>query len=390
MRGMSLEETKYQPSFSPGFWHADEDSPLPQILRNLTASPSNIALSGTVSDAWFSRRLPAPQDLQLSIDVPAFEAQIAGEITDLRKDDAYREVTIESIVDAGVLALLTLHNEPSNGAIQIRSASLSFQVAEHSPRSHFIADTLYAMLGLAGPVRISIPDMNLDVGLHLNIEPAEISKLLQRRQTYFGLMVIEKAIGLEFEIPLHISGEEMNSIAFAYHAIVARQFVWRVNEIALPPPANEEMLAWFDNLQSTQPNGCVYKLMFGPSPATRTVLGQTVSLGKETVFIEDGVIENSDNVRRELAQKDGHIVPIRIRPRSRKGRYVFSNSPRLPDNPWDEKIEQFIKLEDVLNERLAARYNELAASTVADLTPEEIEVVTSRPELDEDAYLIRD
>ena len=102
------------------------------------------------------------------------------------------------------------------------------------------------------------------------------------------------------------------------------------------------------------------------------------------------MIENRDDLRRELAKNDGHIVPITIRPRGRQGRYVFTNAPRLPDAPWDEKIQSFINLEDKLNERLAARYHELAASTVADLTPEEIEAVTARPELDEDAHLIRD
>jgi len=66
------------------------------------------------------------------------------------------------------------------------------------------------------------------------------------------------------------------------------------------------------------------------------------------------------------------------------------NPPQLPPDPWDEKIDRFIKLEDTLNELLAARYHELAASTVADLTPEEIEAVIARPELSDDAHLIKD
>lgn len=346
-----------------------------------------------LSAAYFVPPLPKPQGSLLAIDVPTFGVHMQGEITDLDVGAGYRDVTFESFVDAGVSALLTLRSEYSNGVgsdLQIKAASLSLRVNDHRPRTHFIADTLYAMLGLAGPVKVSIPGLNIDLGLHFTMPPSEVAAFLQTRQTYFGLMVIEKATGLKFDIPPHISGEEMNSIALAYHAIVAGQFIWLVNDMTQPTPANEEMLAWFNNLQPAEPNGCTYTLQLGPSREVRKIFGQDVTLGNQSVFIVDGLIENRDDLLRELAMNDGHIVPITFRPRGRRGRYVFTNAPRLPDNPWDEKIEGFIKLEEGLNERLAARYHELAASTVADLTPEEIEAVTSRPELDEDAYLIRD
>jgi hypothetical protein len=108
------------------------------------------------------------------------------------------------------------------------------------------------------------------------------------------------------------------------------------------------------------------------------------------VLIEDGVIQNREEVKRELSRLDGHIVPVKIRPLSRKGRYRLPNAPRLPSAPWDEEIEAYINLEDQLNERLTARYNELAASTLAGLSSEEIEAVTAQPVLDENAHLISD
>jgi hypothetical protein len=364
MRDVSDAEITYQPSFT----------------------------AEVLSAAHLLPPMPQAQGLLLSLDVPAFGMRMDGEITDLRINNGYREVTFESFVYSGVAAQLTLRNEYANGTtgvLQIKGASLNFRAGDHKPRTHFVADSLYALLGLAGQVRISIPDMNIDLGLNFKIRPSEISKFLELRQIEFGLMVIEKATGLQFAVPQHISGDEIKSIGVAYHAILTHQFVSRVNEITQPTPANEERLAWFDNLKSAEPNGC-YKLMFGPSIATRTIFGREVPLGDETVLIDDAIIEDRDKVRRELAQKDGHIVPIRIRPRSRKARYAFANTPQLPDVPWDEKIENFISLEDSLNERLAARYHELAASTVADLTPEEIEAVTARPELGEDAHLVGD
>lgn len=318
---------------------------------------------------------------------------MAGEITDMVVNDNYKEVTFTSVVDFGVSAFLTLRNEWANGAsdeLKIKDASLSFKVSDHRSRTHFIADSLYALMGLSGPLKIFIPNLNIDLGLNFKISTSEITKFLQLRQTEFGLMVIEKACGSEFSIPEYISAEELNSISLAYWAILQQQFIWRLNEITQPTPATEEMLEWFESLKSIKPEGHIYKIMFGPSMGVRRILGQEVILGEERIFIDDAIIDNRDGVRRALAQRDGHIVPIRIRSQSRKARYVFSNVPRLPEAPWDEKIENFVKLEDALNEGLAARYHKLAASTVADLKPEEVEIVTRRPALDEDAHLIRD
>jgi len=264
-----------------------------------------------------------------------------------------------------VSVLLTLRNEHSNGAtsdLQIKEASLSLRVNDHRPRTHFMANSLYAVLGLAGPVNVSIPSLNIELGLEFAMLASEVASFLQLRQTYFGLMVIEKATGLKFEIPPHISAEEMNSISFAYHAILNQEFVWRVNEITLSTPANAESLAWLDSLRPVEPNGCTYALQLGPDQEIRSIFGQAVPLGDQTVFIDDGIIEGRADMRRELAKNDGHVVPTTIRPRSHRGRYVFTNAPQLSGNPWDEKIENFIKLEDKLSERLAARYHELASS----------------------------
>jgi hypothetical protein len=150
------------------------------------------------------------------------------------------------------------------------------------------------------------------------------------------------------------------------------------------------MLTWFDSLKNNETESGVYRLVFGPSLVVRTILDRQVTLGDQIIFIDDAIVENHDDIRRQLAQMDGRIVPIRIRSKSRQARYVFNNAPRLPESPWDKKIEGFINLEDRLNEELAARYHALAASTVADLTPKEIETVIARPELLEDAYLIRE
>ncbi len=332
-------------------------------------------------------------DFVLTIEIPAFRTKLLSAISNMQTKDNYREVVFESVVDKGVRAHLTLLSELSNGAssdLRIRNASLSFQAIDHKARTHFITDTLYAMLGLGGPVNLEIPNANINLGLNFSISNNEISNFLQLRQIEFGLLVIGKACALEFDIPPHISGEEINSISLAYHAIVAQQFEWRVNEILQPTPATQEMLTWLDNLKPIDQNGSVYKLMFGPSSATRVVLGKSITLGEETILLDDAVIENLEVVREELKKNDGHIVPIRILSRRRKGRYVFANTPQLSERPWDEALEAFIAVEESLDKALANRYHNLASSTVSNLTDAEITTVTTRPELSEDAHLLRD
>lgn len=64
------------------------------------------------------------------------------------------------------------------------------------------------------------------------------------------------------------------------------------------------------------------------------------------------------------------------------GRYELLNAPRLPEEPWDERVESFIKVEDRLSDLLAISYNNLAAATLSGFTPEEIESLTTRPEME--------
>lgn len=388
MLNVNLSEITYQPAL-PIHVLPPLNVPTPLVVPDPLRMPVPAEL---VSKPQSLPRLQRAEDSVLTIEVPALKVQLSSPISDISTKNGYQEVVFESVVDKNVHAYLTLHSEPLNGTdndLQIKNASLNFRVANHQARTHFITDTLYAILGLGGPVNLSIPNINVNLTLNFAIATQEISNFLQLRQLEFGLLVIEKACGLEFDIPPHISGEEINSITFAYHAIVENQFEWRVNEITQPTPAIEEMLFWFDSLKPVDQNGSVYKLMFGPSPATRLILGKQVSLGQETILLDDAVIENSEKVRQELAKKDGHIVPIRIKPRSRKGRYLFANTPRLPEDAWDETMESFMAVDELLDKALANRYHELAFSTVAELTHDEIETVTTRPELSEDAHLVR-
>ena len=188
---------------------------------------------------------------------------------------------------------------------------------------------------------------------------------------YLALMVIEKAVGTGFEIPEYVSGEQMSSIFFASRAIVEQQFFWRANDITLAVPANGEMLAWFRTLKRSKPDVPTHKMQFGPTPERKLIFGQEISLGDQSVFIEDGVIEDYEQVDADLASLDGRVVPIRITPESRIGRYVFSNPPALPHSPWDERIQRFVDLNSTLGQNLMAKHLALMAIAMPELPPEQ-------------------
>jgi hypothetical protein len=120
------------------------------------------------------------------------------------------------------------------------------------------------------------------------------------------------------------------------------------------------------------------------------LLGQEISLGHETVIIEDGIVEDRDRIIQEMSSNDGHNVEVKFRSLTGQIRYELPEAPRLPVAAWDPIIQKLIDLEEKLALELAARYHALAASTLANLTEEEKAEITSRPELGEDAYLMAD
>jgi hypothetical protein len=325
-----------------------------------------------------------PQDVWQEIMIPDFGLRFRGTLVNLTNSIDYRNVGIESFIAPGVSLILTLRNEPveNGGSFQAKEVSLNLEVSEHGSRAHFMATSLYAAFALAGSVNIAIPELNLNIGTRFNIPLSRISKLLKQRQAYFGLLVIERATGISFEIPQHISGEDLNAIFFTYHAIVTREFEWVTNDVTILAPANEEYLAWINDPRSAG----VQEFHLDPQPAFRTILCQMIDLGQQTVAIEKGIIQNYEEAVRKLSGLDGRIVPVIIRSLDRRSFYRTPDAPRLPVMPWDEEIKKYIDLEDQLNERLAARYNELAASTLNNLSTEEIEAVTSRPAFDENGY----
>jgi hypothetical protein len=350
--------------------------------------------------AWLPTGLPTTfltgagtSDIRLLLGVPDFDLYLAAPLLDLQANKDYSEVVITAFIEPGVSARVTLTNEAaatgSDHPLKILEASLNFDVDANRARPRFFSDSLYAVLVLAGSVQITIPEARLDIGVHFEAPISEISTLLERRQIYFALMVIEQATGMEFEIPEYMTGNEISAISFTYHAMLDREFTWVCNDVTMTLPATEESIATIKSLPATEPGSSTFKVMFGPTPKSQTIFGHEVFLGEETLYLNDVVIDNLPAILLELSQSDGHPVAVRFQPLSRIGRYLLPNAPNFSNSSWDESVLNCINLEGRLNERLAALLHELAASTLKDLTPEQVKDVTSRPALGEDAHMIK-
>jgi hypothetical protein len=164
----------------------------------------------------------------------------------------------------------------------------------------------------------------------------------------------------------------MSAIFFSARAILDRQFIWRVNQIVQPTPANEDTYDWFHNLKPSAHDHRVFKLRFGPNDLSKIVLGQETSLGTETIFLEDALIQDYETVESGLARKDGRVVNITFVPLSRVGRYFFDHPPTLPNNPWDQDVCKFIEVDGALSRALMAKYFTLMSRVVPERPPEQM------------------
>lgn len=352
-----------------------------RIEPSLTAAELIVPYQPSIVASVAAAALPIPfpdfdPETVFHLDLPDFGSHIAAHITDFHLEKVSGRVTILCSLGSGAIIALSLLGTLTD-VFQIDEVSIDLRTLEDEPRAEFITSTLFALLGLSRETHLQIPAIGLDLRQSYDLSLKRISQRLQMRQTAFRLMVIERATGLRLSIPENYSREDIETIAYLYRAIVLRSFVWPIRTVTVHVPATLESLRLFpkDTLPTRQ--------QLGPTRVVKNLFGHTIDVGEEELFLDDAVFEDLATVRSELARNDGHPVEVIVRPLSGKGGVVLTNSPRLPEPAWHPSIQSLIDLEPLLNQRLADRYNALAASTLGDLNEEAKKEVTARAELDE-------
>jgi hypothetical protein len=325
--------------------------------------------------------LPLPgqnSTLSLHVGAPGVRYKLEAHLVDSPIIEDNR-IIARFIVDDNVYLDLTLTGESLRYEERFKYGqfSLFYSIEERRPRAHFVADTLMAVMGLAGRLGLNISEPEVSTNLNFELPLLEISKMLHRRQTAYRLMVIEKATGKQFLLPTRMWEREVKTIAFVYHAIVDRSFIWSGGSFEGVMPATQKYVSLF--AQPLQPSSWTRPV----ESMSETILGQQIELGRAIITIEDAIIESLDEIREQLQAEDGRQIALKIRSLSGQNKYEFTEAPYLPDTFWEPKIQALIDLEPYLDAAIVERYHTLAASTLGGLTEEEKTEVTTFPDLDE-------
>lgn len=286
-------------------------------------------------------------------------------------------------IDKHVVLILTLIGEQLKGGTEFRAERYLLNCKRTKPlaRAQFIRSSLLAILGFAGAIDLKIPDWKFDSHLIFDLPLREISNQLQLRQLAYRMMIIERAIGKQFTIPEISSSQEIEFTNRIYHAIVDHSFIGPIDPIEHMVPAAEDALTWIKSYKGDTTQ------KYGPYPVSSTIFGQTISLGNATILVDDAFIVDADKARTELSKNDGHLVKIIISSFSGQGVYQTPDAPGVSTSKWDSLVDTLVSMDDQLSESLAERYQALAAQTLSGLSDHMKSEITSRPELDPEAFL---
>jgi len=106
----------------------------------------------------------------------------------------------------------------------------------------------------------------------------------------------------------------------------------------------------------------------------------------QTGKIEEAVLDNFEEVKKELSKLDGSQVLAQVRSKSGIVQIESITTPHLPKEAFSKDIQRLIDLDEKFDSMILDKYFILASSTLEGLTEEQKEAIAARPELDEDAF----
>ncbi len=335
-----------------------------------TLQPETMAsvLTGTVNSS-----LPEQvQEHKAELVFPVFHYALSAPVVEMFMIADSRQTTVKVAVDEAVTMICELKGKRLNGKDEME-VGFYFENAADRARASFVAATLQCLLWLAGPMKLRIPALGLDLEVEFTAPLEEVNQTMHIRHVAYRLMVIERTFDQKLARSLLFFDADVDRISFVYHAIVDRSFVWPFFQAQFPFPANEQSL---DILKGAD-RPSVRRLNVAHYEAD--VLGKSLPLGRAIVVIENGVIVNIEEIGRELGRLDGREFPVLIKSLTGTATYEFPDAPRLPETKWGKRIEQFLALDGQLDEAIFQTVNRLAALSLADLSEEEKAEVTARP-----------
>lgn len=343
------------------------------------AQAENLLASQRVFPKQFLKRIGNTEVSGCNISFSDFADVFEFQITNVLGDEFSEQIvfTLEYAnafsVDLKLNGFWEIGQEPE---FQLLDVDWQLQENGNDPASAFALETFKAILCLSDKIKVEVPVINYWFQVSIPLPLDKISEILQNRKLAYRLMTIEKAFQTSLPFPKRfILSEEVADIAFCYHAIVDKQFEWFSESITVFPFAIEENKKYLP-LENT-----AYHLTFPILNEIRVIFNNPLSLGQFRIDVERAVIENYEQVKAAFDALDGQRVEVRIEPLNGKIKYTALNAPNLPEDAWKIETRKLIDLDEEFNSVFLQKYFRLAALSLENLSEEQKQSITERPEL---------
>ncbi len=264
---------------------------------------------------------------------------------------------------------------------RITDVSWFFEGKEDTHTAVFLLQTFKAILCLSDKVKVEFLNTDFFFGVSVPLLLNNISEILQIRQMAYRLMVIEKVFNLSLPCPNEfITGEENENIAFCYHSVIDRKFEW------LSPPAAVPWIASQEYLSILPQTNIPFPIQYGPEPTEKKLFGFLINLGLQIAKIDEYILDNFEETKREISKLDGEQVIVQGRSKNGSMKIESVTTPHLPENAFGNEIQKLIDLEDKFDSIYFDKYLNSFPNAFENLTEEQIQAVTESPTLEEEAF----
>jgi hypothetical protein len=220
---------------------------------------------------------------------------------------------------------LILSNLKTNGIYY--DVAIDYKDTNQTQTSSFITNTYLILLSLSKKVKVTSKDFSIIFGFELSLK--DITTLLQYRQMYRKLMIIEETFNISFGKVSNGTDEDVENISYCYKSIVERKF-----EVTSKLP----------------------KQFYSSNAEIREIFGNKIDLGIQQIKVSRYGVAEIESI----------------------------TTPKLPKNAFSKDIQKLIDLDEKLDSMAMDKYFDLAGATLDGLTEEQIEAITERPRLDEE------
>jgi len=347
-------------------------------MQTVTGTTQSVVTDSILAGAFISQAAKHEHKSLAEVALPAFHYSFAAPLVETVTEIESKQTRIKIAVDETVLMIISLRKgETDTDASDVR---IYFEPKAISARAEFVAATLQALFLLGGSINLSVPALQLEMPLKFDAGLEEAGPILRKRQIAYRAMVIESAFQQPLGWPLLLTNTEADQVSFVYHALTEHPFVWHYHQGEYAYRADENALKLLDEPDRPS-NPRLYDNNYSVE-----ILGEKLPLGRAIITVENAVLVNVDDVRRELAILDGHEFRLIIQSLAGLATFDFPEAPQASTNLWDKRIKELVALEQPLDEKYFQAVNDLAASTLSGLTAEEKASITEPFTLGEETF----